>query len=272
MYIVLCILLTINNLLPKQKQVEKHVLRNTQLTELLHITNEKPITVRDENLNIDLHKGSSTTSSMLSSRTPSFVGPSTALNFVHEAGLPKHITGVEASAIFRAIKLNTTTNLNGNGAAQKKPVVWQPPIHACKAMSTHFSNRQLPDDDEEKVVRIILRAQPNFQNKPGHANVKVAVDYDRGVKIHFGKCVVFLKDSQDDYFVVLQWYNQEGREPFDSVSGLVQLVLRPPNVTTSYSVMPIASIINGALITTSENKLWVLMSPRESKAYEQTNS
>ena len=273
MYIVMCILLTINNLLPKQKQVEKHVLRNTQLTELLHITNEKPITVRDENLNIDLHKGCSTTSSLLSPRTLSFVGPSTALNFVHEAGLPKHITGVEASAIFRAIKLNTTTNLlNGNGAAQKKPVVWQPPIHACKAMSTHFSNRQLPDDDEEKVVRIILRAQPNFQNKPGHANVKVAVDYDRGVKIHFGKCVVFLKDSQDDYFVVLQWYNQEGREPFDSVSGLVQLVLRPPNVTTSYSVMPIASIINGALITTSENKLWVLMSPRESKAYEQTNS
>ena len=51
MYIVMCILLTINNLLPKQKQVEKHVLRNTQLTELLHITNEKPITVRDENLN-----------------------------------------------------------------------------------------------------------------------------------------------------------------------------------------------------------------------------
>ncbi len=197
------------------------------------------------------------------------MGQSTDLNLVHEAGLPKHITGVEAAAIFRAIKLNTTTNINGNGAAQKKPVVWQPPIHACKAMITHFNNRQLPDDDEERVVRIMLRAQPFFQ---GHANVKVAVEYDRGVKIHFGKCVVFLKDSQDEYFVVLQWYNQEGREPFDSVSGLVQLVLRPPNVTTSYSVMPIASIINGALITRSENKLWVLMSPRESKAYEQTNS
>ena len=100
-----------------------------------------------------------------------------------------------------------------------------------------------------------------------------AVEYnDRGVKIHFGKCVVFLKDSNDEYFVVLQWYDQEGREPFDSVSGLVQLVLRPPNVRTSYSIMPISSIINGALITRSENKLWVLMSPRETKAYEQTNS
>ena len=227
--------------------------------------------MRDENLHFN-QQGSSTASSLSSSRTPSFVGRSTALDLVHEAGLPNHIPGVEAAAIFRAIRLNTTTNINGNGAAQKKPVVWQPPIHACKAMSNHFTNRQLPDTDEERVVRIILRAQPFFQNKPAHANVKVAVEYDRGVKIHFGKCVVFLKDSQDEYFVVLQWYNQEGREPFDPVSGLVQLVLRPPNVTTSYSVMPIASIINGALITRSENKLWVLMSPRESKAYEQTNS
>jgi hypothetical protein len=181
-----------------------------QLTEILHITNEKPITVRDENLHYNL-QGSSTASSLSSSRTPSFVGRSTALNLVHETGLPQHIPGMEAAAIFRAIRLNTTTNINGNGAAQKKPVVWQPPIHACKAMSTHFTNRQLPDDDDESVVRIILRAQPFFQNKPAYANVKVAVEYDRGVKIHFGKCVVFLKDSQDEYFVVLQWYNQEGR-------------------------------------------------------------
>ncbi len=191
---------------------------------------------------------------MSSSRTPSFVGQSSGLNLVHEAGMPNHITGVEAAAIFRAIKLNTTTNINGNVAAQNKPVVWQPPIHACKAMITHFTDRQLLDDDEDKVVRIILRAQPFFQNKPGHANVKVAVEYDRGVKVHFGKCVVFLKDSKDEYFVVLQWYDQEGPEPFDSVSGLVQLVLRPPNVRTSYSIMPIASIINGALIYNSIRK------------------
>jgi hypothetical protein len=109
-----------------------------QLTELLHITNEKPITARDENLNLVL-QGSSTASSMSSSRTPSFVGQSRELNLIHEAGMLNHITGVEAAAIFRAIKLNTTTNLNGNIAAQNKPIVWQPPIHACKAMITHFT-------------------------------------------------------------------------------------------------------------------------------------
>jgi hypothetical protein len=102
--------------------------------------NEKSITVRDENLNLVL-QGSSTASSMPSSRTPSFMGQSSELNLVHEAGLPKHITGVEAAAIFRAIKLNTTTNINGNIAAQnKKPIVWQPPIHihACKAMINDY--------------------------------------------------------------------------------------------------------------------------------------
>jgi hypothetical protein len=80
-----------------------------------------------------------------------------------------------------------------------------------------------------------------------------------------------LKDNHDDYFVVLQWYDVVGREPFDTVSGLIQLVLRPPNVTTSFSVMPIDSVINGALVTKSEDKLWVLLSPRETKAYAKTN-
>jgi hypothetical protein len=51
----------------------------------------------------------------------------------------------------------------------------------------------------------------------------------------------------------------------------VQLVLRPPNVTGSYSIMPITSIVNGAIITCSEQKLWVLLSPRETFAYELTN-
>jgi hypothetical protein len=39
-----------------------------------------------------------------------------------------------------------------------------------------------------------------------------------------------------------------------SAAGIV--VLRPPNVTQSYSIMPITCIVNGAIITRSENKLW----------------
>jgi hypothetical protein len=188
--------------------------------------------------------------------------------------LPKHITPPEAAAIFRAIKLNTANiNLYSNSLpnGKTKPVVWQPPIHACKSMVMSFIDRQLPPIDDDRQVRVILRAQPFFQDKPSHANVKLAVESDTGVKIYFAKCIVFLKDSRNDYYVVLQWYNQEGNTLFDAVSGLVQVVLRPPNVTTSYSVMPIDSIVNGALITKSEDKLWVLLSPRESQAYAKTN-
>jgi len=256
-----------------QKQIEKHVIRYTKLSELLHMTNEKPITVRDENLNL-LHEDTTKTSSTASDAFPVFVGPFSELHINTLEGLPKHIPRSETQAIFRAIKLNTANinhNRNAIAMGKTKPVIWQPPILACKAMVTHFINRQLPTDDDDRQVRVILRAQPFFQNKPSHANVKVAVESDTGVKLYFAKCIVFLKDSQNDYYVVLQWYNQEGNTLFDAVSGLVQVVLRPPNVTTSYSVMPIDSIVNGALITKSEDKLWVLLSPRESQAYAKTN-
>ncbi len=57
----------------------------------------------------------------------------------------------------------------------------------------------------------ILRALPYFYNKPRNDNVKVAVEYDTGPKLHLVKCVVFLKDNLEEYFVLLQWYNQVGR-------------------------------------------------------------
>jgi hypothetical protein len=84
----------------------------------------------------------------------------------------------------------------------------------------------------------------------------------------------FFEGQSREFFVVVQWYNPVGtsRQPFDSVSGLAQIELRPPGITKSYSVMPVSSIVNGAFIIRSENKLWVLLSPREMKAYEMTNS
>ncbi len=64
--------------------------------------------------------------------------------------------------------------------------------------------------------------------------------------------------------------NKVGDEPFDSVSGLVHVVLRPANELKSYSLMPLTSIVNGALIVESEKTRWVLFSPREADAYEHT--
>jgi hypothetical protein len=193
--------------------------------------------------------------------------------FATAQGLPKHFTHTEKADIFRAIKIGTT-NINSDavGTATIKAVLWHPSIQACASMATTFLNRQLSRGDKDRHVRIILRAIPKFHNRPSRANVKVDVEYDNGIKTHFAQCFFFLKDSQENFFVVVQWYDPVGRQPFDSVSGLAQIELRPPGVTKSYSVMPVTSIVNGALITRSENKLWVLLSPRETKAYEMTNS
>jgi len=236
----------------KQATVEKHVMQNAQLSELLHMANEKPIMVRDENS--FLHS-----SSPVVENDPKFVGKPTEINLRTREGMPKHIHHDELAALFRVIHTNNT-------------IVWTPPLQACKSIAITLSDRQQLQDDDDRYVRIILRAMPYFHGKPSHDNVKVAVAYDTGDKIHFAKCVVFLKDSMQEYFVLLQWYDQVGRQPLDSVSGLVQLVLRPPNVPSSYSFMPITSIVNGAIITCSEKKLWVLLSQRETFAYELTNT
>ena len=240
----------------KQAQVEKHVIQNVQLSELLNLAHEKPIMLRDENFYIQ--QQSSDITHEVNDKSPKFVGLPCHTNMLTGKGMPKHITNAESAVLLRVIKANTT-------------FVLSEPVQAGKSLAVTLTDRQQLQHDDERYVRVILRALPSFHNKSGHDNVKVAVEYDSGPKLHFAKCVVFLKDNQEEYFVILQWYDQVGRQPFDSVSGLVQLVLRPPNVTKSYSIMPITCIVNGAIITSSENKLWVLLSPRETSAYELTN-
>jgi hypothetical protein len=231
-------------------------MQNAQLSELLHMANEKPIMVRDEN-SFCMQQNNDSCSPDVENR-PKFVGKPSNINLRTRDGMPKHIQHDENAALFRVINTNKT-------------IVCTPPLQACKSIAITLTDRQQRQDDDERYVRVILRAMPSFHGKPSNDNVKVAVEYDTGDKIHFAKCVVFLQDSMGEYFVLLQWYDQVGRQPLDSVSGLVQLVLRPPNVTRSYSIMPITSIVNGAIITCSENKLWVLLSPRETFAYELTN-
>ena len=259
-----------------QAQVEQHVIRNTQLSELLHMVNEKPITVRDDIVNLNESSSSTNYSPMQSVRIPPFVGPAMLLDLRTGNGLPKHITAAETAIILRVIVTNTSTSLYGDQMAQlwnpAATILWIPPIHAGKALITTLHNRQLPKGHDDRHVRVILRAMPFFHNKPGHDNVKVAVVADRRVTIYFAKCIVFLKDSREDCFVLVQWYDKKGGEPFDPVSGLVQVVLRPANELKSYSLMPITSIVNGAIIVESEKKRWVLLSPREADAYEHTYS
>ncbi len=225
------------------------------------MAHEKPIVVHNEHFYL-VRDERNTPATMTSSRTlPEFVGQVREINFATAKGMPKHLTLTEKAGIFRAIRTGTTNiNSDAGGTASIKAVLWHPPIQACTAMATTFIDRQLTHGDKDRHVRIILRTIPKFHTRPG-----------RAIKTHFAQYVVFLKDSQDSFFVVVQWYDPVGREPFDSISGLAQMELRPhPGITKSYSVMPITSIVNGALITRFENKFWVLLSPRETNAYELT--
>ncbi len=257
-----------------QAQVELHVIRNTQLSELLHMYKEKPITMRDEIVNRQESSSSPNYTPTQSSRMPPFVGAAMLLDLRTGNGLPKHISAAETAIILRVIRTSTSTSLYGEQMAQlwnpAATILWTPPIHAGKAMITTLRNRQLPKGHDERHVRVVLRAMPFFHSKPGHDNVKVAVETDRHVTIYFARCIVFLKDSREECFVLIQWYDKIGGEPFNSVSGLVQVVLRPANELKSYSIMPLTSIVNGALIVESENKRWVLLSPREADAYAHT--
>ena len=82
-----------------QAQIEKHVIRYTQLSELLNMTKEKPILVREDLLlNPQQRKMGNT----------AFVGTTHEIHYDTYTGMPKHFTIAETVAVFRAIKNDTT--------------------------------------------------------------------------------------------------------------------------------------------------------------------
>jgi hypothetical protein len=111
----------------KQAQVEKHVIQNVQLSELLHMTHEKPIMVRDENFY--LQQQSSDNTHEIKDLLPKFVGHACDINMLTGKGMPKHITNAESAALFGVIKANTT-------------FVLSEPIQACKSVAVTLTDRQ----------------------------------------------------------------------------------------------------------------------------------
>ena len=144
------------------------------------MAHEKPIVVRDENFY--LQQQSSDNTHEVKDMLPKVVGRPCHINMLAGKGIPKHITNAESAVLFGVIKANTT-------------FVLSEPVQACKSVAVTLIDRQLLQHDDERYVRVILRALPSFHNKPGCDNVKVAVEYDSGPKVHFAKCVVFLKDN-----------------------------------------------------------------------------
>ena len=83
------------------------------------------------------------------------------------------------------------------------------------------------------------------------------------------RCVAFCKDNEDEFFVLLRWYDQI--RVTNPISLLPQLELAPEEDVESYDVQPVSSIVNGALLVESGGYHWALQSPRESSIFELMN-
>ena len=85
-----------------------------------------------------------------------------------------------------------------------------------------------------------------------------------------GRCRAFFVDARENHFALVQWYGTVGNEAINKGAGLPMLKLEDEKNTRSYDIMPVNSIVNGALLVTMGNHAWAMMSPREIAEYRLT--
>ena len=82
-----------------------------------------------------------------------------------------------------------------------------------------------------------------------------------------GRCRAFFVDARENHFALVQWYGTVGNEAINKGAGLPMLKLEDEKNTRSYDIMPVNSIVNGALLVTMGNHAWAMISPRETAEY-----
>lgn len=155
----------------------------------------------------------------------------------------------------------------------EEPVLtWVPPITGARALKLTLEDRQQRLGSYNRLSLVTLRSKELHCERAGWDNVRVAVEYDTGMKLHFGRCIHFMRDSRGAHFVALRWYKETTRgfaEHEDT--GTIRLRIAPPEQPNSYSVMPVNCIVNGAYIIDWKGYSWVIQSPREDAFYARTN-
>ena len=143
----------------------------------------------------------------------------------------------------------------------------------AQSLKLTLVNRQLLPDAPNRLVKVTLRAKQTHCGRPALHNVRVSVNSDGGPKVHFARCVAFMRDASRRHYAALRWYSEttQGFAP-DRNTGLIRLTPEPTHLTRSYSVMPIESVLNGAVVLPSGSFFWVLQSPREAEAYANANT
>ena len=177
------------------------------------------------------------------------------LNINTWEGLPTWISEDAKKAIFRSITNAIATNI----------LQWTTPVLVATQLKLSLGTLL-----EEQTV--ILRAMPRFQGIVAEDCVKVWIDEenDEGItrkSVYFGKCMVFLQDSEGKQFVVIQWFTRHENNGFDKITKVPSFTLAPEKNTKSYSTLPLAAILNGALMVPGGGRFWALLAPKEQKLY-----
>ena len=229
-------------------------LRMVMLKDLLHAAGLPPLTSHDNTEN-----GETNTFSVENqAQTPKLGLVGRTWSEAHEA-LPESVHRTAADKVSSAVRDGT--------------IIWNEPIEYARAMKITLENRNARPVPNRRgpLEQVTFRASDSYHGLPRFDNVKVAVsDAENDVRLYFGRCLLFCKDTMDNYFCLLQWY--EELDTRDPVVLLPKLKLSPTDSLQSYDVQPVESIVNGALIVENDETFWALQSPREIKTYERFNN
>jgi hypothetical protein len=238
-----------------EAQLERKTMAMWVLRDLLHVAGEPPLVLSSTD-DSTVHCEIDEQPRLLNLRR------TTTLQTTTRIGLPHWLSPACVSAIFRGISALT---------AGDNPVLkWAPPLQVGTQLVLPIQDTQKMLFDPTRIKRIIFRALPKYQKAPAMDSVRVLIYNDAGTSgWYFGQCVAFVRDANNDHFCILRWYTR--LDPPHDLRGYMPLhafTLAPEHVTTSYSVLPVSCICNGAfMLPTSDNRFSLLLSPLESKNY-----
>jgi hypothetical protein len=190
-------------------------------------------------------------------------------------GLPQELPQAAIDAIFRGIERSTARN--------NTILNWTPPLTVGQQMKLTLEDKQLLLADPLRRSIVVLRALPLYQGRIANDCVKVLITEPNNDEpsVYFGKCIAFISDQKSQPFVVLHWFDR--REPatgFDFISNVPSFRLARIDKTSSFSVLPVDCIMNGALMIPEptpgfdpatpppNTRYWALLSPREHEQYK----
>ena len=243
-----------------QAQMELRDRRVWDLRDLLGIAGEPPTSAGDGNSSLQ------DTWYMRPQQPmhPRLVGPSHEFCTATGAGLPSFLTQDEQRSIRRCIAVAT------RGA---NPVLsWKPPVMSGAQLKMTLVNLQELPLSPSRYRLVTLRAKRSSSASILTADhVKVMVEMDAGERAYFAGCLCFFADASGGHYVALRWLTEIPGVVLDPASGLVPLALSPVDSTSSYSVLPVSAIANGACLSSVESKIYASLSPREERAYIASN-